>query len=179
MSSKIDLINKLKRLTHSNNIHEAEAAQKKLDYIIKKYNISDEELEESEIKEYSFWYHDPMQRKILVQVAYKVLGSLSGKIYSYTGRRGKKIELLVRCTYEQYLEISIQYDFYKELFQEELDVFITAFVMKHDIYPEQSESLKSINELSDEEFDRYKRASLMTQGMKNESLPHKMIESNN
>ena len=174
MSSKIDLINKLKRLTHSNNIHEAESAQKKLDYIIKKYNISDEELEESDIKKYSFWYHDPMQRKILVQVAYKVLGSLIGKIYSYTGRRGKKIELLVHCTYEQYLEISIQYDFYKELFQEELDVFITAFVMKHNIYPEQSESFRSINELSDEEFDRYK-----TQGMKNESLPHKMIESNN
>lgn len=175
MSSKIDLINKLKRLTYSNNIHEAEAAQKKLDYIIKKYNISEKELEESEIKNYKFWYHNKIQKKILIQIIYKVLGSIEN-VFSYK-KKGKQIELFVSCTYEQYIDISVQYEFYKELIEEELDIFITAFIMKHNIYPNNSDDARDIKDLTDEELNKYKRASFMSMAMDNTKSVHKRIES--
>lgn len=99
----------------------------------------------------------------------KLLG-FDTPMYKNTGK-GKKIRLYINCTYSQYLEISMQYDFYVELMKEELDVFIRAFVYKHNIFPSTEPDDR---ELSDDEIDKIMRARQMMQGMKDKSYIYRI-----
>lgn len=168
-TSKIDLVNKLKELMQSDNEYERKSAEDKLKLIMNKYDIDESELDNDKINHYTFYYHNNLEKTLLVQTIIKILG-FDTPMYKNTGK-GKKIRLYINCTYSQYLEISMQYDFYVELMKEELDVFIRAFVYKHNIFPSTEPDDR---ELSDDEIDKIMRARQMMQGMKDKSYIYRI-----
>ena len=146
--------------------------------LMEKYNIDESEIENDIIKQYEFYYHSELEKTLLHQIIYNIVGS-KARIYYYV-HRGKRIRSYVDCTYEQFIEISVRYDFYKLLMQEELDVFIRAFIYKHKIFPTYSneEEELDISELSEEELNKIVRAGLMMRSLKDESYQeHKLIET--
>lgn len=168
MSNKIELINKLKRLMNSDNESERASAEKKLHLIMDKYEIDESELDDGQDKKYDLYYHNNIEKRILIQVMFKVLGDdYKNKVYVECNKPGKHIKLMVHCTYEQYVEISVQYDFYKELILEDLDTFITGFIYKHHIFPANS---NSNHHGTPEELDRVRKAMSMTTGMSDKSF---------
>lgn len=168
---KKDLIDKLKRLCQSDNHHEAESAKEKLMTIIKKYNIDESILEEDKVERREFIYHNDIEKRLLAQILYAVTGSRN--IMYYPSRRGKQIKLVMECTYAESVEINIRYEFYKELIYDDLDVFISAFIHKHMIFPINVESTDP-DELSEEEIQKLMRMQEMMKGLNNKDYVHRI-----
>ena len=70
--NKKELLRKLRALAERGVGGERQNAQKKLDELIKKYNISDEELEDEVAELYHFKYRGKRESALLVQIMYKV-----------------------------------------------------------------------------------------------------------
>lgn len=168
---KKDLIEKLKRLCQSDNPHEAESAREKLMAIIKKYDIDESILEEDRIESREFIYHNDIEKRLLAQILWAVTGSKN--IMYYPNRRGKQITLIMNCTYAEFTEINIKYEFYKELIYDDLDVFISAFVHKHRIFPVNNEGTDP-DELSEEEIQKLMRMQEMMKGLNNKDYVHRI-----
>lgn len=168
---KKDLIEKLKRLCQSDNPHEAESAREKLMNIIRKYNIDESILEEDRVERREFIYHNEIEKRLLAQILYAVTGSRN--IMYYPSRRGKQIKLVMECTYAESVEINIRYEFYKELIYDDLDVFISAFIHKHRIFPVNVESTDP-DELSEEEIQKLMRMQEMMKGLNNKDYVHRI-----
>lgn len=60
-----------------------------------------------------------------------------GYVYKYG--RGSRTTMGVSCTKAQALQIQIEYDFYRDLWKEEVDFFMDAFIQKHRIFAEPTE----------------------------------------
>lgn len=169
---KKDLIEKLKRLCQSDNPHEAESAREKLMAIIKKYNIDESILEEDRMERREFIYHNEIERRLLVQILYAVVGSRD--VMYYPHRRGKQIKYVMECTYAESVEINVRYEFYKELIYDDLETFIWAFIHKHRIFPVNEENTSSLNELSEEEIQRLIRMQEMMKGLNSKDYVHRI-----
>lgn len=170
---KKDLIEKLKRLCQSDNPYEAESAREKLMNIIRKYNIDESILEEDKVEIREFYYHNEIEERLLSQIMYAVAVTESRKILHYPHRRGKHITLLIECTYAQFVEINVKYEFYKELIYDDLEIFISAFIHKHRIFPLNSENTES-EELTDEQIARILRMQEMMKGLNNKDYVHRI-----
>lgn len=112
---------------------QAEAILKKL---IKKYGVSMEEIDEDVIKEFKINYSGAAERKILMQIVYKVTnetGRTYGFVYKKSGRDCRTI-LGVSCTEAQKIEIEFLFDFYKKLYKKELEALLLAFIHKHELF---------------------------------------------
>lgn len=115
---------------------EKESAKKILDKLLDKYNVSINELEENQTEIFAFSFRGKWQRKLLIQVAYKVL-DYQPALYSARVGSSKRIspsQIGIRCTKYQRTEIMFLHDFYCQLWESELDKLMLAFVYKHDLY---------------------------------------------
>lgn len=87
---KIDLLKKLKTLAEQGVGGEKETAQKKLKQLMQKYDVEEELSDETEEK-YEFTFHGEFERRLLLQVGYKILGKkIKEKMYEYKKRRWKE-----------------------------------------------------------------------------------------
>lgn len=115
---------------------EKESAKKILDMLLKKYNVSIDQIEDDQPEIFAFIYHGKWQRKLLIQVAYKVL-DCQPTCYSARVGNSKRIspsQIGIRCTKYQRTEIMFLHDFYCQLWESELDKLMIAFIYKHDLY---------------------------------------------
>lgn len=115
---------------------EKEAAAELLEKLTKKYGVSIEELDEEKISSFEMEFHGDIEKRLLVQVVYKVTGK-SGNVYKmrYTeSGRLCKTKSSVRCTEAQKIEIEFLFDFYKRLFEKEKEYLLKAFIQKHRIF---------------------------------------------
>lgn len=115
---------------------EKESAKKLLDKLLKKYNVSINEIEEEQPEVFAFTFHGKWQRKLLIQVAYKVL-DCQPTCYNARVGNSKRIspsQIGIRCTKYQRTEIMFLHDFYCQLWESELDKLMLAFIYKHDLY---------------------------------------------
>jgi len=110
---------------------EKEAASFMLDRLMNKYGITDADLEEETTALEWFRYKDDLQKRLLNQVLYMVLGDRD--TYKRKDGRGKLIA--VYCTAAERLEVEIAYDFFKRAMLEELERFLEAFIIKNHLYP--------------------------------------------
>ena len=117
---KIDLLKKLKTLAEQGIGGEKETAQKKLEQLMQKYNVEEQEL--------------------LLQVGYKVLGKkIKEKMYEYRRGTGKKTTRIIECTKAEALRIRIEHEFYCNLWKEEQDFLFECFIQKHRIFTSNDE----------------------------------------
>ena len=126
---------------------EKESAKRILGKLLEKYNVSINELEEEQADIFAFTFHGKRQRKLLIQVAYKVL-DCPPTCYGVRVGSSKRIspsQIGIRCTKYQRTEIMFLHEFYCQLWESELDKLMLAFVYKHDLYGtgELDEDMKS------------------------------------
>lgn len=124
----------VKKLATRGEPGEKENAEKMLERLMKKYNITEAELSQEELKTVFFPYHTEEECRLLSQIIYAVTGRSSyGCVSTYTGRKRKKVG--ADCTAGERVEIEASFEFYNAALKEEYEFFFTAFVNKNDIFP--------------------------------------------
>ena len=173
MSTKVERLKKLRALAHGGVGGEKEQAQAILDKLMKKYDISLDEIDEEILNVYEFEYHGKEQESLLRQTIYKVTNSKTsmwGLAYTCSGRKCKT-RLGGKCTAAQKVEIEFLFDFYKRLWDKERQALLQAFIQKHRIFGELKDD-EEPTELSDEETEKI---FALMRGLSNES-PQRQIE---
>ncbi|MCC8066819.1 MAG: hypothetical protein LIO94_06930 [Clostridiales bacterium] len=160
-------IKKLQALAERGVGGEKETAKKKLEKMLRDNGISSlDELEEEKTEYFLFSYNGQHERKLLRQCVYKVMGANSDRT-SYRSK-GTRQKIGYYCTKSQKIEIELEFEFYRNVFYEELDDFMSAFIMKQNIYPKDAPKMDWEN-VTDEEMDRLRKLNLMTFGIEKRS----------
>lgn len=131
-SKNVELMKKLKALAETGVGGEKENASRMLDKLMKKYGVEFEELDDEKLEEHSFKYSDKFEKKLIVQVCYKV--ATGRELFKYKYGKGSQSTLICVCTKAEAIQIQIEYDFYKELWKDEVNFLLEAFVQKHKIF---------------------------------------------
>ena len=147
MNSNKELIKKIKALAEGGTGGEKKNAEALLNKLMKKYNISYDEIDDDIVEEEAFKYRDQQQKILLIQVIYKVTNE-KGKSWTYKNKRNT---LFAKVTKAQKIEIECFYDWYKRQWIKERDLFFSAFIQKHSIFGKLKDG-ESGKELSDEEM---------------------------
>ena len=112
---------KIRALAESTSFeHEKESALKMLEKLMKKYGITEGELDEEAVSMHDFRFKDKREEALLMQIIFTVLNTMKCKA-SYVYRRGNRVakKLGVECTVSQRLEIEFLFDFYRKQYQQE------------------------------------------------------------
>ena len=104
---KTALLKKVRALAEHGVGGEAENAEKLLARMMKKYGISEAELDEETRVRHDFTYHGGEEKKILRQVVYKVTGGYAYElVYTASGRK-VRTQLGADCTPPKRWKLSI------------------------------------------------------------------------
>jgi hypothetical protein len=154
--------------------YEREVALKQLHKLMEKHGITEQDLDGEAVETHDFKYRNTREHKLLIQIIYKVYGSLDCAVYTYS-RGGRKISNMfgIDCTTSQKIEIDFLFDFYKKLYKKEEQVFYRAFIQKHNIFGTPDKSTGKT--ISDEDLKEWQNIQQMMKGMEN-ATPHKQIE---
>lgn len=170
------LLNKLRTLAERGDEHERKRALEMFNKIKSKYNLdADLILEDPNVVEfYEFKFKSNLEKRILNQVIYMVTGDLK------TYKVGKKRTFCnTYCTKQQYEEIILAFEFYMSLFNEDLDVFITAFANKHRIFPTPDIDKKEKNNESKIDFAYLDKLNSFMDGMQDRTFKKCLMIENN
>lgn len=165
---KRELLKKLQALAERGVGGEKETAQKKLEQLMKKYGVEDSDLSEDKEEDHDFKYHNEFEKKILRQLFYKIVPDYRSHTYYYTRGIGSKSIYGIRCTKAQALQIQIEYDFYCDLWKEEVDFFMGAFIQKHRIFATPT-SREHVDTTPMSKEDMFRMVQMMG-GMKDKSI---------
>lgn len=113
---------------------EKKNAQAILEKLMAKYNISEKEFEAEEVEIHWFRFKTEIERKLISQVIFMILGSVD----EYKKSRHKLVG--VYCTTAKNIEIELTYEFYRNALNEELKRFYSAFINVNYIFHESSKS---------------------------------------
>lgn len=130
----IQRIKKLQALAERGVGGEKDTAAKMLQKMLERNGISKlEELESEEFEYTLFSYKGRHEIKLLRQCIYKVLTAAGDRTcYRTTGTRQK---IGIYCTKAQAIEINLEFEFYRNVFYEELSTFMDAFIQSQCIFP--------------------------------------------
>lgn len=165
---KRELLKKLQALAERGVGGEKEGAQRKLEQLMKKYGVEDVDLSEEKEEDHDFRYHNEFEQKLLRQLFYKIVPDYRQHTYYYTHGRGSKSTYGIRCTKAQALQIQIEYEFLCDLWKEEVDFFMQAFIQKHRIFAPPT-SRENVDTTPMSKADIMRMCSMM-EGMKNKSI---------
>ena len=157
--NKNELLRKLRAVAERGVGGERINAERKMKELMEKYGLSEEDFEQETLIDCEFTFHSTREKKLLIQVIYKVLNS--EKIYTFVNSMtGRKYKTLIGCeaTASQKIEIEFLFDFYKRLYKQEEEFFFVTFIQKHKIFGDPTDDIKD-TELSD--YDLWKMNMLM------------------
>jgi len=142
---------------------EQSAAQKRLDTLLEKYNITLEDILSEEKKEYRFKKGHHHDKSILFQCLAKFT---TQDTYTKYHRKGY---IDVELTKVEYLDLSEALEFYKKLYRKEIKTFLSAFIYKHNIFGPVDENAKEEKKRKKkkDDIDIYQMIQMMA-GMSNE-----------
>lgn len=169
MDKIIQLAKKLKALADRGTGGEKINAETMLNALMKKHNISIEDIE-GEKQEHYFMNLDATEVKIFNQIAKHVNRSLI--VYGeFPKNEIRKYKLtgnyMVKCIPSEYIEIEAKYTFYIKLYKSELSIFFSSFLKANDLLltPTGEEQ-----EPSKEELEKWKRINEMADSIKSEKF---------
>lgn len=123
-------IKKVYELVKRGTENERKVAEQKLKVLMEKYNISEDELDETDVECEFFRYKTEYQKRLVHQIIYSVLGDVPTYRNPYMRKH-----IGAYCTKAQKIEIEFMIEFYYRAFCEDLDFFMKAFIHKNRIYP--------------------------------------------
>ena len=167
MSNHIELAKKLKALADKGIGGEKTTAEKMLATLLKKHKITIEQIDSEATQDYYFKLKNSEQRllyQIIKHVHYKLnfYGEFPKDIIKKHGLKGN---YMVTCTASQYIEIEAKHSFYKNLYEEEVSVFYSAFIRANGLLVDNPES-KDDEEMSFEDYEKWKRVNDMAKNIK-------------
>lgn len=171
-------LQKILALAEKGSEGEKITAQKLLDELLKKYELTLEDIAQSEEeKKVEIYLSSEMEFNLLSQIIYKVK-NVSRFSYWKFGKR-----YIIKCTENQRIEINNQFEFYNKLFKKEYtkekkkfrEDFFKAYIYKHKIWCESNE--EENNETADSQpidLDRLQRIYMYKKNMSNETYYKKL-----
>jgi len=173
MSKQIELLKKIQELANRGEGGEALNAKTLLDAMLKKHNLTLEDLEGDKV-EYHYMKIDP-KKKDDIRFLHQVIKSVNYhlKLYILPAKKVKEFRTkgncLIECTIAQFIEIEQKYTVFHKLFKKEYEVFFTAFCKANDLLITSPES-KSFSDLTLEEQEEWQRINKMSQNIKSETI---------
>lgn len=154
--NKSDVLLKLKALSERGIGGEKENATILLEKMMKKYNISEEELQVEETRPVII----DLRNKIEVRLCSQILWAyFDTKLFKFNKKR---IKYYTELTSSQEIEFRYILSVYLNNFYDEEESFLIAYVQKNNIFPSTSKAKES-EEMTDEEVKKYKKALFMIQ----------------
>lgn len=154
MSNREALLRKLKALSERGEGGEAINASAKLQQLMRKYGISEDDLDDA-AKEYrDFKYSGHYENKLLQQIVYMVMGNVN--FYRKTGGNGKTVPnvTVVYCTNAEQIEIQAAFEFYKYHLNIGMEKYYSVFIQKENLFPEESKADPSVPNINVDEESR-------------------------
>lgn len=135
MDKHIQLAKKLKALADKGVGGEKTNATTMLNNLLKKHNLTIEDIEGEEKKDY-FFKLKPEDLQLWNQIIHKVNWEI--KCYGeFPKKKIKELNLrgnyMITCTVSEYIEIETMLEIYTRLYKEELEIFYTAFCTANDL----------------------------------------------
>lgn len=163
MNKKIEILKKLKALADRGIGGEKENAELLLKKYMKKYNISEKELNKDEEKEVYINLKNEIELRLASQILYAFFKD--APLYKQKGKRVKYYTIL---TTSQEIEFRYIYSVYLESFKKQELIFYRAFISKNNIFPKEANT--DINKVSQEEREEIIKASMMSQGIEKTNI---------
>ena len=161
------LLKKLKTMSEKGFGGEKAAAKNLLDKMMKKLGVTSKDLDVDEEKVYSFKIHKgKMYNKLFWQIVSSVVDFNNLKF-----RKSSNYEYELLLKPEVAVELQAKHEFYSNAFKEDLNIFLSAFIHLHNLYP--IVPVKGARVI--EEGKNYQKMKAMTIGME-EHLFLKQIE---
>lgn len=157
--NKLEIIQKLKALSDRGINGEKENATKLLEKLMKKYGITEEELEQSQTKTVWVTLRNIAEKRICSQILYAYFDDAD-----LWQRRGDRTKYWTELTPAQEIEFKYILSTYIDSFYKEQDIFIHAFIQKNRIFPKDAKVV-NMSELSPEEKEKSLKASFMAEGI--------------
>ena len=145
-----DKLSKILTLAQRGVGGEKKSAQLTLDRLMKKYNVTEDELRDDVKSEYIFKYRTKNEYLLLIQIVYMVEDGTFGRSFKYKNKR-----ISFELTKVQFIEVSCFYSSYKEALKKELALVFQAFIQKNSIFPINGET-KDIDKATIKELQNYK-----------------------
>lgn len=174
---KLELLKKLKALATDNrgNSNERESAEQRLNELMTKYGITNDDIELEIRKRRDFYFRELWEHKLICQTLYKIVPEAS--VYRYKNKRNW---LHCELTDAEYLEFEMYYPAYKASFQKEFDLFYSAFVAKNNIYPKDTPKQTDATDIKNK-YSRGElmRISMMAEGIESTRVHRQIGDGNN
>lgn len=177
-NKKKQLLNKLKALAERGVGGEKETAQRKLEELMRKYGVEEADLSDEKKEGFKFKYKNQFEKRLILQIANKTFGDeWVDRIYIYTRGIGKRSIILIECTKFEETQIRIEYEFYKELWKEEVEFLFKVFIQKHNIFDPNGSSKNDTTEHKYSEKE-LRRMAMMEMLLQDKTMT-KMLEVRN
>jgi len=175
MKKQIELLKKLKSLAERGVAGEKTNARDMFDKLLLKYGITPEDIE-AEMSKIFYFKEDGHYAAILAHIVNNVselplyiVGPKEAK------KQGVKANYCIECTHAEFIEIEQMFDFYKKLYDREIQVFLKAFLMSNNllaiIKTKENYIAKEV------EIDEWRRARQMTSSIKGEEFRKQLHQS--
>ena len=158
MDNKKELLLKLQELAKRGVNGEKENADKLLKKLMKKYNISEDEINDEEINEVELELKDDIE----VRLACQILFSFFDDAPLYQKWR-KRIKYYTKLTKSQEIEFRYMFSVYLEDFRKQELIFYRAFIYKNNIFPDGKG--RSLYDVSPEERAEILKSQMMMGGI--------------
>lgn len=175
---------KLKTLAERGSPGEKEAAQFLLEKLCKKYDVSMDELsniDDKTIRWFRYRQGDHF-RKLLAQCIYKTLGGTDYSTYRRRNKHEKKRysnEIGANCTAAEAIEIELDYTFFSNNLEREIDRLTSMFIQKNDMFPKNVKTDDSepsdTKPLTEEDILLYRSIKKQTRNLQIESASDKIV----
>ena len=156
---------KIKRLAERGIGGEKTSARRILNKLLEQNEMDESQL--SDKKEYRWAYKNKDEKILLIQTITKYTNS--NEIFEITRLK----ELTVDCTQEQADWITVSYNIYKTDYRKLLKDTLRAFIHTNKIYGTEM----SDKELTDQEYENYKRMEKLSSVMSKSNLPVAQIKN--
>lgn len=128
----IQLLRKIAALAERGVGGEKDTAQKKLAKLMQKYGVSDADLEGDEVDYHEFRYSGENERQILRQIFYQI--NHDREVRYIRAGRGSRSTLFFVCTEAEAVEARVKFEFYRELWKDEVGFLLKCFIQKHELF---------------------------------------------
>ena len=173
----IEKLKKIKALAERGVGGEKETALRM--YLDFRYELEDEDIIQDAVSLHWFSYKTQLEEELLIQIFYKVTGSI--EYYRYTGRSSRRKTRGCDCTEIEAAEITLLFNFYRAELKRELQAFMMAFKSGNNLYPDKTarcyeENNSPTSKRSDEEKQMMEKAAMYSSFMDKRKPPRALIE---
>jgi hypothetical protein len=161
----LSLLKKLYTLAQQGVGGERVNAQQILQTLMKKHNISLEDIEQDQRKKQVCVISiDAMD--FFHQVLASVCGPIQVRLFVHENKKKRTRSIIFDCTDAEYIETQAKFAFYWDAWKEERKIFYQAFIQKNKLYSKPSDNPSERRSLTAKEEEEYRRIMAMTQGIK-------------